>query len=202
MATQTAAAKAKTGPAVAQEHQKAEGGLRRRTWGRETRLENASHAQQPRLRVRRSKPPAVSASVSAHSPSLCFFLPFVKGGAELFASSSFLEGIPRGGAVGPVRDMRFIFLAKTRSSCSRRPMAATRTRLSTTFSTKIRMPWTCCSATVKATRACTAEGPGEDFARQIAADAWYVNSPNLTAAETRRLERVGDAVEVLLDKIG
>ena len=30
---------------------------------------------------------------------------------------------------------------------------------------------------------------------QIAAEAWYVNSPNLTAAETRRLEKVGNAVE-------
>ena len=30
---------------------------------------------------------------------------------------------------------------------------------------------------------------------QIAAEAWYVASPNLTVAETRRLERVGKAVE-------
>jgi hypothetical protein len=37
---------------------------------------------------------------------------------------------------------------------------------------------------------------------QIAADAWYVNSPNLTAAETRKLERVGKSVDELLDKIG
>jgi len=37
---------------------------------------------------------------------------------------------------------------------------------------------------------------------QITADAWYVANPNLTVAETRRLERVGAAVEELLDKIG
>jgi hypothetical protein len=37
---------------------------------------------------------------------------------------------------------------------------------------------------------------------QIAAEAWYVNSPKLTAAETRKLERVGTAVDELLDKIG
>jgi hypothetical protein len=36
---------------------------------------------------------------------------------------------------------------------------------------------------------------------QITADAWYVANPNLTVAETRRLERVGRAVEDLLDKI-
>ena len=38
--------------------------------------------------------------------------------------------------------------------------------------------------------------------QQITADAWYVGNPNLTVAETRRLERVGKAVEELLDKIG
>jgi len=37
---------------------------------------------------------------------------------------------------------------------------------------------------------------------QITADGWYVASPNLTVAETRRLEKVGAAVEELLDKIG
>ncbi|HJZ73398.1 MAG TPA: hypothetical protein VKE51_16765 [Vicinamibacterales bacterium] len=36
---------------------------------------------------------------------------------------------------------------------------------------------------------------------QITADAWYVASPNLTVAETRRLEKVGAAVEELLDQI-
>ena len=36
---------------------------------------------------------------------------------------------------------------------------------------------------------------------QITADAWYVASPNLTAAETRRLERVGGALNEFLDKI-
>jgi len=36
---------------------------------------------------------------------------------------------------------------------------------------------------------------------QITADTWYVASPNLTVAETRRLEKVGAAVEEFLDKI-
>jgi hypothetical protein len=38
--------------------------------------------------------------------------------------------------------------------------------------------------------------------QQIPADAWYVASPNLTVAETRRLEKLGTAVEEFLDKIG
>ena len=36
---------------------------------------------------------------------------------------------------------------------------------------------------------------------QITADAWYVANPNLTVAETRRLERVGKAVDEFLDKL-
>ncbi|MFY9953925.1 hypothetical protein [Bradyrhizobium sp.] len=37
---------------------------------------------------------------------------------------------------------------------------------------------------------------------QITADAWYVANPNMTVAETRRLEKVGKAVDELLDKVG
>ncbi len=40
------------------------------------------------------------------------------------------------------------------------------------------------------------------LARQITAAAWYVSSPDLTVAETRRLERVGAALDEFLDKIG
>ena len=37
---------------------------------------------------------------------------------------------------------------------------------------------------------------------QFTADAWYVASPNLSVAETKRLEKVGAAVDELLDKVG
>lgn len=37
---------------------------------------------------------------------------------------------------------------------------------------------------------------------QITADAWYVANPNLTVAETRRLQRIGSAVDGFLDKVG
>jgi hypothetical protein len=49
-------------------------------------------------------------------------------------------------------------------------------------------------------------GPDNDPVRdwiasnQLTADAWYVANPNLTA-ETRRLEKVGRAVDELLDKV-
>jgi hypothetical protein len=37
---------------------------------------------------------------------------------------------------------------------------------------------------------------------QVTAEGWYVASPRLTVAETRRLERLGPAVDEFLDKIG
>jgi len=36
---------------------------------------------------------------------------------------------------------------------------------------------------------------------QITASAWYVASPNLTVAETQRLERLGKAADEFLDKV-
>jgi hypothetical protein len=36
---------------------------------------------------------------------------------------------------------------------------------------------------------------------QVQADGWYVASPNLTVAETKRLEKIGKAVDELLDKV-
>jgi hypothetical protein len=36
---------------------------------------------------------------------------------------------------------------------------------------------------------------------QITAEGWYVGNPDLTVAETRRLKRIGDAVDELLDRL-
>jgi hypothetical protein len=37
---------------------------------------------------------------------------------------------------------------------------------------------------------------------QITAEGWYVANPNLSVVETRRLEKMGSAVEEFLDKVG
>jgi hypothetical protein len=37
---------------------------------------------------------------------------------------------------------------------------------------------------------------------QITAEGWYVGNPDLTVPETRRLQRIGQAVEEFLDKVG
>jgi len=36
---------------------------------------------------------------------------------------------------------------------------------------------------------------------QVTAEGWYVGNPDLTVVETRRLKRIGKAVDELLDKI-
>ena len=38
--------------------------------------------------------------------------------------------------------------------------------------------------------------------RQIPAEGWYVANPNLTVVDTRRLERIGQALDEFLDKVG
>ena len=37
---------------------------------------------------------------------------------------------------------------------------------------------------------------------QVTAEGWYVGNPDLTVAETRRLQRIGQAVDEFLDKVG
>ena len=39
-------------------------------------------------------------------------------------------------------------------------------------------------------------------AHQVSAEGWYVGHPDLTVVETRRLKRIGTAVDEFLDKIG
>jgi len=37
---------------------------------------------------------------------------------------------------------------------------------------------------------------------QVTAEGWFVANPDLTVVETRRLQRIGQAVEEFLDKVG
>ena len=135
---------------------------------------------------------------------LTIFLPFVKGGAKrLRGFLQLLEGNFRAAdAVGTVHDMRFVFVDNDTKLLFATAYDGDFDPYIEDFATKIPHAmdlWLC-----------NCEGyPGihspsvkDWIARhQIAAEAWYVNSPNLTAAETRKLERVGKAVDELLDQI-
>jgi hypothetical protein len=132
-------------------------------------------------------------------------IPFAKGGAKrLRGLLQALEGNFRGGdAVGTLHDMRFVFLDNGTKLLFATAYDGEWDAYIDDFVTKI--------PNAMDLLFCNVEGwPGihspsvKDFIAkpQITADAWYVASPNLPVAETKRLEKVGAAVEELLDKIG
>ena len=132
-------------------------------------------------------------------------IPFAEGGAKrLRGLLQALEGNFRGGdAVGTLHDMRFVFLDNDTKLLFATAYDGDWDAYIDDFVTKIPNSMDLIF--------CNLDGwPGihdpsvKDFiaGHQIAAEAWYVASPNLTVAETRRLERVGQAVDEFLDKIG
>jgi len=133
------------------------------------------------------------------------FFPFGKGGAKrLRGLLQLLEGNFLGAdRVGTVHDMRFVFLDNDTKLLFATAFDGEWDAYIEDFATKI--------PNALDLLFCDAEGwPGiknpkvKDWIveHQVAAEAWYVGSPNLTVAETRRLEKVGKAVDELLDKIG
>jgi hypothetical protein len=132
-------------------------------------------------------------------------IPFAKGGAKrLRGLLQALEGNFRGGdAVGTLHDMRFVFLDKDLTLLFATAYDGDWDAYIDDFVTKI--------PDAMDLLFCNVEGwPGirspsaKDFIakHQIAAEAWYVASPNLTVAESRRLEQVGKAVDEFLEQVG
>jgi len=131
-------------------------------------------------------------------------IPFAKGGAKrLRGLLQALEGNFRGGdVVGTLHDMRFVFLDNDTKLLFATAYDGEWDAYIDDFVTKIPNSMDLIFSNL--------EGwPGihhpsvKDYIvnHQIAAEAWYVASPNLTVAETRRLERVGKALDEFLDKI-
>lgn len=136
---------------------------------------------------------------------LTLLLPFAPGGAERLRSFLHLldgnfDGADR---VGSLHDMRFVFLDDD-------------TRL--LFATAYDGDWDAYIDDFIATipdyldilTAGLQDWPGvrspgaKDYLLkyQVTAEAWYVANPDLTVAETRRLKRIGQAVEEFLDEVG
>jgi hypothetical protein len=137
---------------------------------------------------------------------LTIFLPFVEGGAKrLRGLLQLLEGnFKAADVVGTVHDMRFVFVDNDTKLLFATAYDGDFDPYIEDFAAKIPHAmdlWLCNCEGYPGMRDPSAAK--EWIAKhQIAADAWYVNSPKLTAAETRKLERVGNAVDELLDKIG
>jgi len=136
---------------------------------------------------------------------LTLILPFADGGAKrLRGLLQLLQGnFQLADRMGTVHDMRFVFLDNDTKLLFATAYDDEWDPYIDDFATKI--------PDALDLLLCNSEGwPGmhstevKDYlaSHQITAEAWYVASPNLTAAEPRRLERVGQAVDDFRDKIG
>ena len=137
---------------------------------------------------------------------LTIFLPFVPGGAKrLRGLLQLMEGnFKAADAVGTVHDMRFVFVDNDTKLLFATAYDGDFDPYIEDFAAKIPNAmdlWLCNCEGYPGMRNPSA---AKDWIakHQIAADAWYVNSPNLTATETRRLENIGKAVDEFLDKVG
>ena len=136
---------------------------------------------------------------------LTAILPLAKGGAKRIRGLLELTDGNFKGAdiVGTLHDMRFVFIDNDATLLFATAYDGEWDAYIDDFVTKI--------PTSMDLFFCNVEGwPGirnpkvKDFlvSHQLTADAWYVASPNLTVAETKKLEKVGAAVEEFLDKVG
>ena len=136
---------------------------------------------------------------------LTLILPFAEGGAKrLRGLLQLLQGnFQLADKMGTVHDMRFVFLDNDTKLLFATAYDDEWDPYIDDFATKI--------PDSLDVLLCNSEGyPGfhspsvKDWIvkHQISAEAWYVANPDLTVAETRRLKRVGQAVEEFLDKVG
>jgi len=132
-------------------------------------------------------------------------LPFADGGAaRLRGLLQLLQGnFQLADRVGTVHDMRFVFLDNDTKLLFATAYDGEWDPYIEDFATKI--------PNALDLLLCNCKGfPGirspqvKDWlaSHQIAAESWYVGNPDLTVAETRRLERIGHELDEFLDKIG
>ena len=136
---------------------------------------------------------------------LTIIVPLVPGGAKRLRTFLQLLGgnlSPGATKVGTLHDMRFVFLDNDTKLLFATAYDGDWDAYIDDFVTKIPNSMDLIF--------CNLEGwPGihspsaKDFiaGNQIAAEAWYVASPNLTVAKARRLERIGEALDEFLDKV-
>jgi hypothetical protein len=135
---------------------------------------------------------------------LTVFLPFAKGGAKrLRGLLQLLEGnFLAGDAVGTVHDMRFVFVDNDTKLLFATAYDGDFDPYIDDFATKIPNAMDLWLSNFEGYPGMHSPSVKDWIAKhQIAAEAWYVNSPNLTAAETRRLEKIGKAADEFLDKV-
>jgi hypothetical protein len=134
---------------------------------------------------------------------LTVIAPFAPGGAQrLRALLRLLKGNFDAGKVGSVHDMRFVFLDNDTKMLFASAYDGDWEPYLVDFATKIPDSLDVLFTAFEGWPGIRSPEVFDWIAEhQITAEGWYVANPNLTVAETRRLERVGQAVDEFLDKI-
>jgi hypothetical protein len=136
---------------------------------------------------------------------LTVMAPFAEGGAKRLRALLKLLGPNFGDAgekVGTVHDMRFVFFDNDTRMLFTTAYDGDWDPYIDDFVAKIPDELDLVFSTTENFPGLNTPGIKDWIAQfQITAEAWYVASPNLTVAETKRLERTGKALDEFLDKI-
>ena len=172
-----------------------------------TALENAvrdlaSQASEPRSRMESA---GRTGSRLGSVSELTIIVPFAPGGARrLRAVLQALDGNFDGAdKVGTVHDMRFVFLDNDTKFLFATAYDGQWDTYIDDFATKIPDYMDILFTAFEGWPGIHSPEVKDWIVKhQVTAEGWYVANPNLTVAETRRLGRVGKAVDEFLDKIG
>jgi hypothetical protein len=137
---------------------------------------------------------------------LTIIVPLAPGGAERTRAFLRLLGGNLDGAnkVGTVHDMRFVFLDNdTRMLFATAYDGDSWDAYIDDFVTKIPDYLDIINSAWEGWPGIRSPG-AKDYlaAHQVTAEGWYVGNPDVSVAETRRLKRLGQAVDEFLDKVG
>jgi hypothetical protein len=136
---------------------------------------------------------------------LTIVVPLAPGGAKRLRAFLRLLGGNLNGAdkMGTVHDMRFVFLENDTKLLFATAYDGDWDAYIDDFATKIPDFLDIIDSAWDGWPGIRSPGAKDYLAKhQITAEGWYVAYPNLTVAEILRLERIGQAVDEFLDKIG
>ena len=136
---------------------------------------------------------------------LTLIVPLAAGGAQrLRAFLQLVEGdFDEADKVGTVHDMRFVFLENDTKLLFATAYDGDWDAYIDDFATKIPDYLDIISSAFEGWPGIRSpEAKDYYLTYQVTAAGWYVANPDLTVVETRRLKRLGEAVDAFLDKVG
>ena len=136
---------------------------------------------------------------------LTLIMPFAEGGAKrLRGLLELMQGnFQLADKVGTVHDMRFVFLDNDTKLLFATAYDGDWDAYIDDFATKIPDYLDLMNSAFEGWPGIRSPQAKDYLVKhQITADGWYVANPDLTVAETRRLKRIGEAVDEFLDKVG